>query len=137
VLIGGVYDNPLSKGAADAIVRWAKIMNWIAAGTVSLAIAMGLALVSRHAQARPVPLAFGLAHAATALVAVGVLTAAAVAAGDDYRLNSALICLVLALVGGAFNLLFRLEGERPPGFMIVLHALAGVAGLVLVWLAVV
>ena len=108
----------------------------IAAVLLSLAASVGVGLAWWHLHRRPVRLAAGLAHAAVGALGLGVATAAAVAAGSDYQLNSALVCLVLALIGGGFMLVFRLEGDSAPGFMILLHALAALGGLVLVWLAV-
>lgn len=103
---------------------------------LSATAAAGLGLAWCHMQGRRVRLPVGLAHATGGVIGVVLLTAAALAAGTDYRLNSALICLTLALIGGAFILIFRLEGDSAPGFMIGLHALAAISALVLVWLAV-
>jgi hypothetical protein len=108
----------------------------IAALLLSLAAAGGAGLAAMHLKARSPPLVAGLGHASLALAGIGVLAAAAVAEGDNLRANSALLCFALALVGGGFLALFRFEGDAAPGFMIALHALAAIAGLLLVWLAV-
>lgn len=108
----------------------------IAAVVLSIAAALGAGLVAMHLKGRSPPLMAGLGHALTAITGIALLTATVIAQGDNLRANSALFCFVLALVGGGFLLLFRFDGDSAPGLMIGLHALAAVAGLVLMWLAV-
>lgn len=95
------------------------------------AVAGGGLLLARHLRGRPVPARWGYIHAALA-VGGGALLAVAVFAGGAPRVvNAALLMLLFALIGGVFVLLFRLQGERAPLFMVVLHALFGALAVVL------
>jgi hypothetical protein len=106
------------------------------AAILLVAVLLGLTLAFRGLRGRRVTAAWGYAHGALALLAVVALAVLAFGAGLPLTGNAALTVASLALVGGVFNLLFRLQGERPPGFMILLHGAAGVVALVLLLYAV-
>lgn len=106
----------------------------IAAITLTAAVAGGAGLAQAHARGRPVPFAFGLVHAGVAAVGLALLTLAVSRYTQPLAVNAALLLFFIALVGGAFLLLFRLEKESPPGFMIVLHAGTAITALTLLWI---
>lgn len=108
----------------------------VSALVLSATVLIGMALARWHVRGQSPSLLAGLSHASAGVAGACLLAWAAWLAGDAYRLNTALILVILALLGGGFMLVFRFDGDRAPGFMIVLHALAGMAALVLVWLAV-
>ncbi len=108
----------------------------IAAGLLSLAVAGGLALAVLHARGRAVAPAAGLVHAGIALAGTGLLAAAVWRAAPGMAANTALLLFVLAAIGGVFNGLFRLQGERPPGFMIALHGATAAVALAVLWLGI-
>lgn len=105
----------------------------IAAAVLSLAVAGGAVLGHRHARGHPVAFALGLAHAALAIVGLAVLTAAVFSHGQPAAVNASLLLFAIALVGGLFLLLFRLQREPPPGFMIALHGATAAVALALLW----
>lgn len=107
----------------------------IATGVLVLAATVGVILFRSHGRGRPPSLRAGLGHGALALTGVALLAGAVFGADQALTVNAALMLLVLALIGGVFVLLFRLEGERPPGFMVLLHALAAAVALVLLGVA--
>lgn len=100
---------------------------------LSLAVAGGVLLGALHARGRSVPLAAGIGHALLALTGTVVLAVAVWQQPRPLAVNAALLLFALALVGGVFNLLFRLQGERPPGFMIGLHGATAVVALAVLW----
>jgi hypothetical protein len=106
-------------------------MVWAATTLVALAVALGLVLAGAHAAGKPVPWRAGLSHAAIATAGVVALAGVVFGAAQPAAVNAALLCLALSWIGGLFNLLFRLQGERAPGLMIALHAAFAVLGLVL------
>ena len=108
----------------------------IAAGLLSLAVAGGLALALLHARGRAVAPAAGLVHAGIALAGVGLLGLAVWRDTPGMAVNTALLLFVLAAIGGVFNGLFRMQGERPPGFMIALHGATAAVALTVLWLAI-
>jgi FtsH-binding integral membrane protein len=110
-------------------------MSDIAAVLLSLAALVGGWLALRHLRGRGVPRSAGVAHASVAAAGVATLALAAAMVGLPKAANAALLCVVLALIGGVFVLLFRLQGERPPMFMVALHALAALVGVALLWVA--
>lgn len=105
----------------------------IAAGLLSLAVAGGLVLAVLHARGRAVPPAAGLVHAGIALAGIGLLGLAVWRTAPGMAVNTALLLFALAAVGGVFNGLFRLQGERPPAFMIVLHGATAAVALAVLW----
>lgn len=105
-----------------------------AAIVLSAAVVGGGALAQAHARGRRVPFALGLAHAGVALVGLVLLTLAVSRYAQPLAVNAALLLFFIALIGGAFLLLFRLQKESPPGFMIVLHASTAVTALALLWI---
>lgn len=107
-----------------------------AAVVVTLAVAAGATLAWLHLRRARVPFAAGLAHAATATAGLVLLAAAVWAESQPIAVNSALLCLALSLVGGIFVLLFRLQGDAPPGFMVALHGAMGVLAAVLLWVGI-
>lgn len=100
---------------------------------LSLAVAGGVLLGVLHARGRPVPFAAGIGHALLALTGTVVLAVAVWQQPRPLAANAALLLFALALVGGVFNLLFRLQGERAPGFMIVLHGATATVALAVLW----
>lgn len=107
-----------------------------AATLLSLAAAGGLLLAVLHARGRRVPLPAGMGHALVALVGLAVLAIAVWQASQPVAINAALLLFAIAFIGGAFNLLFRLRHERPPGFMIVLHGGTAIVALAVLWLGI-
>lgn len=105
----------------------------ISATLLSLAVAGGLTMGVLHIRRSRVPFAAGLGHAALAVAGVIFLAVGVVRESQPITINSALFCFALAAVGGVFILLFRLQGERPPGFMIALHGVAAAFALGLLW----
>lgn len=105
----------------------------ISATLLSLAVAGGLTMGVLHMRRARVPFAAGLGHAALAVAGVVVLAVGVVQESQPLTVNSALFCFALAAVGGVFILLFRLQGERPPGFMIALHGVVAAFALGLLW----
>jgi|AntRauTorcE11897_2_1112592.scaffolds.fasta_scaffold41582_2 FtsH-binding integral membrane protein len=106
----------------------------IAAVVLTAAVAGGALLAQAHARRRPVPFALGLIHAGVAATGLGLLTLAVSRYTQPIAVNAALLLFFIALIGGAFLLIFRLQKESPPGFMIVLHAGTAVTALALLWL---
>lgn len=100
---------------------------------LSLAVAGGLAMAALHMRRSRVPFAAGIVHAALASVGVALLAVGVFRGTQPLTINSALLCFAVALVGGVFVLLFRLQGERPPGFMIGLHGVLAAFALALLW----
>lgn len=100
---------------------------------LSLAVAGGLAMALLHIRRARVLFAAGLGHAALAVAGIVLLAFGVMRESQPMTINSALLCFALAAVGGVFVLLFRLQGERPPGFMIGLHGAAAVFALGLLW----
>lgn len=108
----------------------------ISATLLSLAVAGGLTMAVLHIRRSRVWFAAGLGHAALAAAGIVLLAFGVMRESQPMAINSALLCFALAAVGGVFVLLFRLEGESPPGFMVGLHgAMAGLA-LVLLWVGI-
>lgn len=105
----------------------------LSATLLSLAVAGGLTMGILHMRRARVPFAAGLGHATLAVAGIVLLAVGVVLESQPLTINSALFCFVLAAVGGVFVLLFRLQGERPPGFMIALHGAAATFALGLLW----
>lgn len=105
-----------------------------AALVLTVAVAGGAALAQAHMRRQMVPFAFGLVHAGIALAGLALLTLAVGRYTQPLAVNAALLLFFIALVGGVFLLLFRLQKESPPGFMIVLHAGTAVTALALLWI---
>ncbi len=105
----------------------------LAAIVLTVAVGGGAVLGQRHARGRGVKLALGLAHAAVATAGLVLLATAVFGGGQPGAVNAALLLVAIALLGGGFLLLFRLQGDTPPGFMIALHGLTALAGLASLW----
>lgn len=105
----------------------------IAAAVLSIAVIGGATLAHRHARGRRVAFALGLGHAALAATGLAVLAVAVFGASQPMAVNAALLLFALALVGGLFLLLFRLQQEWPPGFMMALHGATAAVALALLW----
>ncbi len=105
----------------------------VSATVLSLAVAGGLALSILHMRRTRVAFAAGLGHATLAVIGILLLAFGVVRESQPMTINSALFCFALAAVGGVFVLLFRLQGESPPGFMIGLHGVAAAFALGLLW----
>lgn len=106
----------------------------IAAVVLSAAVLGGALLAAAHARRRRVPFALGLGHAGVAVTGLALLAVAVTRDTQPPAINAALLLFAIALVGGAFLLLFRLQKEAPPGFMIVLHAGTAITALALLWI---
>lgn len=104
-----------------------------AALLLSLAVAAGGLLAALNARRRRVALTAGIAHAGAAIAGLAVLGAAIVVEDQPLAVNAALLLFAIALLGGVFVLLFRLQGERPPMFMIALHGLTAAVALAVLW----
>ncbi|MBA1147618.1 hypothetical protein H0Z60_11200 [Ectothiorhodospiraceae bacterium WFHF3C12] len=100
------------------------------------ALALGLHLARRAALGRAGSLASGLSHGGLGMATVLAVGAAAFTGGTLRLLNAALLFYCLALVGGLFVLIFRLQREPPPMFMVYLHAASAVAATFLLAIAV-
>ena len=108
------------------MVLWAAVL-------LSIAVAGGLLLATGHLRRARVPFAVGLGHAVVAIAGLVLLAAAVWSQPQALTVNAGLLFFALAAIGGLFILLFRLQGERPPGFMIALHGVVAGTGLALVW----
>lgn len=108
----------------------------VSATLLSLAVAGGLAMAVLHIRRARVLFAWGLGHAALATAGIVLLAFGVVRESQSPAINSALLCFALAAVGGVFVLLFRLQGESPPGFMIGLHAAFAALALALLWIGI-
>lgn len=108
----------------------------VAAVLLSVAVAGGLLLGLAHALRTTVPWGAGLAHGALAFAGTVVLGVGIGLAPRGPAVNTALLLFGLALIGGVFNLLFRLQGERPPGFMIGLHGATAAVALAVLWIGI-
>jgi hypothetical protein len=105
-----------------------------ATGT-ALTILLGLYLARRATAGKPPTLRWGLSHAGLGLVTVALLALAASSGATTRLANAALLLLVFALVGGLFILVFRLQRQSPPMFMVYLHAASALIAAVLLGLA--
>ncbi|GEM_PF-1712444 len=105
----------------------------IAAIVLSAAVIGGALLAQAHARRLRVPFALGLVHAGVAVAGLVLLSLAVSRYTQPLVVNAALLFFFIALIGGAFLLIFRLQKESPPGFMIVLHAGTAVTALALLW----
>lgn len=108
----------------------------VSATLLSLAVAGGLTMGILHMRRSRVPFAAGIGHATLAVSGIVLLAVSVAQESQPRTINSALFCFVLAIVGGVFVLLFRLQGERPPGFMIALHGVAAAFALGLLWIGI-
>lgn len=109
----------------------------LSAAILSLAVAGGLLLGVLHARHVRTPFAAGIGHAMLALAGVVTLAVAVWSESQPAAVNVALLLFVIALIGGVFILLFRLQRESPPGFMIVLHGGTAAIALAVLWLGIV
>lgn len=109
----------------------------VAAIILSLAVAGGLVLGLLHARRVRVPFAAGIGHAMLALAGIVALAIAVWSKSQSLAINAALLLFAIALIGGVFILLFRLQRESPPGFMIVLHGGTAAVALAVLWLGIV
>lgn len=106
-------------------------MLWIALVVLAVAAAGGLTLAIAIVRQRPFPASVGYLHGAVGLSGVVVLAIAVFARSQGLPVNSALLLFSFAVVGGLFVLLFRLQRELPPTFMVILHGVAALTGLAL------
>jgi len=105
----------------------------LAAVLLSLAVAGGVILAVLNARRTHVPLVAGLVHAGSAIAGIVLLMIGVALTDQPVAVNAALLLFAIALVGGVFVLLFRLQPARPPMFMIALHGATAVAGLAVLW----
>lgn len=110
-------------------------MQTLAIGLLIAAMGIGAVMAWRHATGRAVPALAGIGHAFVAVSAVIALATVVFSGPTPPTVNSALLLATFALIGGGFNAIFRWQGERPPGFMILLHALAAAVALTLLLIA--
>lgn len=104
----------------------------LAAVIVLLSAAFGgLTLAWLVWRGRPVPRRVGLLHGLVALTGIVLLIAYDLRFPHDIPLNAAAVVFLLAASGGLMLLVFRLIRQPLPGFMLSLHALAAVSGIVL------
>lgn len=109
-------------------------MLWITLAILAVAAAGGLTLAIAVMRQRPYPASIAYLHGAVASSGVVLLAIAVFAGSQTMPINSALLLFGFALAGGLFNLVFRLQREPAPVFMVILHgamALAGLAVLVI------
>jgi len=105
----------------------------LAALLLSLAVAAGAVLAMLNIRHRRVPLTAGMAHAGAAIAGLALLGAGMAFEDQPLAANAALLLFAIALLGGVFVLLFRLQGERPPMFMVGLHGLTAAVALAVLW----
>lgn len=105
----------------------------VSAVVLSFAVAGGLLLGVLHARRIEVPFTAGLVHAGVAVAGMVVLMVGVAFETGGLAVNSALFLFAVAAIGGVFVLLFRLQRERPPIFMIALHGAAAIIGLAVLW----
>lgn len=104
----------------------------LAALIVLLSAALGGLLLAGFAwRGRHVPRRVGLLHGLAALCGIVLLIAHDVRFPHDIPLNAAAVVFLLAASGGLMLLVFRFLRQPLPGFMLSLHALAAVTGIVL------
>ncbi|HEX5091691.1 MAG TPA: hypothetical protein VFV84_03275 [Burkholderiales bacterium] len=109
----------------------------VAAALFALAALGGLAMAFIHFRKdRNPPGALAAVHGAAAAAALLILLWAVVQAGGGAAVSWALGLLAVAALGGFFLVSFHLRGRRLPSAGVVVHALAAVAGFVLLLLAI-
>lgn len=106
-------------------------MLWIALAVLAVAATGGLILAVAVLRRRPFPASVGYLHGAVGLSGVVLLAIAVFASPRGMPINTALLMFALAVVGGLFVFLFRLQREPPPAFMVILHGGVALAGLAL------
>lgn len=108
-------------------------MLWIALTVLTIAAVGGLTLAAAVARRRPFPAPIGYLHGAVGLSGVVLLALAVFARPQAMPVNTALLMFSIAVIGGLFVFLFRLQHEPPPLFMVILHGGVALAGLALLW----
>lgn len=106
-------------------------MLWIALIVLAAAATGGLTLAVAVVRQRPLPAPIGYLHGVIATSGVVLLGVVVFSTSQRMPVNSALLLFCLALIGGAFVLLFRLQKELPPPFMVILHGGVALVGLTL------
>lgn len=106
----------------------------LSAVVLSLAVAGGLLLGVLHARRIEVPFPAGLAHAGVAIAGIALLLVGIAVEEQAVAVNTALFLFAIAAIGGVFVLLFRLQHERPPMFMVALHGGTAILGLAVLWI---
>lgn len=109
-------------------------MSVLALGVLVVAVAFGGVLLARHLRGQAVAARWGYGHAGLAVLGVLALSWLVFTTPTPRVVNAALLMFAFAVLGGVFVLLFRLQGERPPLFMVALHAVFAVVGVVLLGL---
>lgn len=104
-------------------------MVWTALTVLAIAAAGGLTLAAAIVRQRPFPAPIGYLHGAIGLSGVVLLAVAVFSHHQIMPVNTALVLFALTLVGGLFMLLFRLQREPTPGFMVVLHGIMALVAL--------
>lgn len=96
--------------------------NQAALGIFAAAMGLGINLAWRVSRGRSAALIHGLGHAAVAATGVLTLSVGVFGGASNKLVNSALFFFVLALIGGLFILIFRVQREPAPLAVIYLHA---------------
>lgn len=101
----------------------------IALAVLAVAAAGGLTLAVAVVRRRRFPASVGYLHGTVGLSGVGLLGSAVFARSQAMPVNSAMLLFSFAVIGGVFILLFRLQREWPPVFMVILHGGVALVGL--------
>lgn len=104
-------------------------MPTIALVLFALAALGGLFLAVRHAQDQALPLPVSLLHGLFAATGLVLLAVVYFRGGASDLLALALLILVVTALGGFFLVSSRFRAEPRPNAVVVIHALAAVAGV--------
>lgn len=105
-------------------------MTAIALVLFAVAALGGLFLALRHFKGLTLPMPVSLLHGLLAASGLVVLILAYFESAAPGALTWALIILIVTALGGFFLFSFHLRSKRAPNAVVVIHALAAVAGVV-------
>lgn len=108
-------------------------MLWIAFTVLTIAAVGGLTLAAAVMRQRPFPAPVGYLHGAIGLSGVVLLAIVVFASSQGMPINTALLLFCIAVIGGLFVFLFRLQHEPPPAFMVILHGAVALVGLAVLY----
>lgn len=94
-----------------------------------LAALGGLVMALRAFSDRDLPWALAIGHGALGAAGLVVLLTAVLSGPGSGLLLASLVVLVVAALGGFYLLSFHVRGHRHPRAVIVVHALAALAGV--------